>query len=261
MADDMQLVIFQVGKKSLALPLEQVEHILRFGGDQGEGGGISTEGGVILFQNEAIPWRPLWDPLAEPSIYSEYDGLVESLPLRRQDHIDWMGALEDSLAHGVPFTKARNPHECAFGKWFYSFKSADRRLALLLSQFENPHARIHGLADRLLTLAAEGQRDEALLLFRQEKASTLAQLLALFDSVLELLPTLKRPVALILNDQGQRTALGVDRVLDICAVAPEAVHPGRGQMGGLAPKGFVSLEEGSSALVPLVDAVQLAVLV
>ena len=58
MADDIQLVIFQVGHKHLALPLEEVEHILRLGGENGEGGGISTEGGVILFQNEAIPWRP-----------------------------------------------------------------------------------------------------------------------------------------------------------------------------------------------------------
>ncbi|HJW02737.1 MAG TPA: CZB domain-containing protein [Azospira sp.] len=267
MTDDIQLVIFQVGRKYLALPLEQVEHILRLGGENGEGGGISAEGGVILFQNEAIPWRPLWEPLAEPSLYKEFDELGQTLPQRRQDHIDWMAALEQSLLHDAPFAKARSPYECAFGKWFYSFKSRDQRLGLLLGQFESPHARIHGLADKLLGLSANGHRDEAMRQFFLEKESTLAELLELFDTVLTLLPSLKRPVALILNDQGQRTALGVDRVLDIRSVPAGDVHPPRGSLGGLAPKGFVTMDGGlneSSAsiggLIPLVDAAHLAAL-
>lgn len=260
MTQDVQLVIFQVGRKSLALPLAEVEHILRLGGERAEEAGISTEGGVILFQDQAIPWRPLWEPLAEPSLYQEFDDLVQSLPLRRQDHIDWMTALEQSLLHDVPFTKARNPHECAFGKWFYAFRSQDRRLALLLSQFENPHGRIHSLADRLLGWVANGRREEALQQFQEAKENTLVQLLALFDEALALIPTLKRPVALILNDGGQRTALGVDRVVDIRAVAPEEVHPARGQLGGLAPRGFVSQGHDGAALVPLLAAAQLAAL-
>jgi len=260
MSDDLQLVIFQVGNKCLALPLTEVEHILSLSGEHGEEQSISKEGGVILFQEEAIPWRPLWEPLAEPSLYQQFEELASILPQRRQDHIDWMAALEQSLVHGQPFTKARSPYECAFGKWFYAFKSDDRRLTLLLSQFESPHARIHGLADRLLGMVADGNGQEALRLYREEQASTLAHLLALFDEVIALVPSLKRPVALILNDQGQRTALGVDRVLDIRAVPPQHLHPARGSYGALAPRGFVSQEEGGKPLVPLVEAAQLAAL-
>jgi chemotaxis signal transduction protein len=121
------------------------------------------------------------------------------------------------------------------------------------------------LADKLLGFSASGNRDEALRQFSLEKESTLAELLELFDSVLTLLPSLKRPVALILNDQGQRTALGVDRVLDIRSVPAAEVHPPRGSLGGLAPKGFITMDaalnESSASvggLIPLVDAVQLA---
>lgn len=264
MADDIPLVIFQVGKKFLALPLEQVEHILSLGNDQGDEGGISTEAGVILFQGEAIPWCPLWAPLAEPSLYREFDDLVQSLPQRRQDHIDWMAALEQSLNHDTPFTKARSPYECAFGKWFYGFKSMDRRLSLLLSQFEAPHARIHGLADKLLNLKDNGEGEKALGYFQEEKNTTLAQLLELFDTVQVMLPTLKRPVALILNDRGVRTALGVDRVLDIRAVPATEVRPARGNLGRLTPQGFVTAEGDGSispgGLIPLVAAAQLAAL-
>lgn len=240
MAAEVQLVIFQVGNRVMALALEEVEHILQLGGGREAEGGISVDGGVILFRDEAVPWRPLWEPLAAPSIYREFDELAQTLPQRRQDHIDWMAALEHSLVNDQPFAKARSPYECAFGKWFYAFRSQDRRLALLLSQFEYPHARIHGLADRLLARAEAGERAAALAEFHSEKESTLAQLLSLFDQVLVMLPTLKRPVALILNQGGQRLALGVDRVLDICAVGAEEVRPARGSLGPLSPRGFVA---------------------
>lgn len=51
--------------------------------------------------------------------------------------------------------------ECEFGKWFYSIPLADRP-----AEFWNPirlvHARFHAEAGRILKLALDGKRDEAL---------------------------------------------------------------------------------------------------
>lgn len=257
MSEEQQIVIFQVGKKCLALRLQQVEHILSLGVDDGIE--VSADSGAILFQDQAITWQPLWAGLGEPSLYQAFDDLAQSLPQRRQDHIDWMAALEQSLLHDVPFAKARSPYECAFGKWFYAFKSDDRRLTMLLSQFEAPHARIHGLADRLLAMSGEGGKDAALAIFNQEKEGTLALLLQLFDTVLNLLPHLKRPVALIVNDGNGRHALGIDRVLDIRDLAPEDLRPAQNGIGRLAPVGFV-VRQDTSALVPLLNVEQLIAL-
>lgn len=260
MAEEMQVVIFQIGQKTLALRLEQVEHILSLGGTDGVA--ISDDGGAILFQNEAISWQPLWMPLGEKSVFEEFDQLVATLPQRRQDHIDWMAALEQSLLHEeVPFTKARSPYECAFGKWFYAFKSDDRRLTLLLTQFETPHARIHSLADRLLAMAASGQREQALLILEEEKRGTLHTLLDLFDQVLNLLPMLKRPVALIVNPGDGRHAVGIDRVLDIRDVAQGGTRPATsGRLGKLAPEAFVLPTDAQGPLIPLVNVRQLLAL-
>ena len=257
MADELQLVIFQVGRKTLALPLQEVEHILSLGGEEGRQG-ISAEGGMILFQGQAIPWRPLWEPLGEPSVFREFDELAQTLPRRRQDHLDWMAALEQSLRHDIPFTKAHSPRECAFGQWFYAFRTEDRRLALLLSQFEHPHALVHGLAEVLLGQVAAGRREEALAALDAARQGVLAELLALFDTVIALVPTLKRPLALILNDSGQRTALGVDRVLDIRSVTAAEVHPARGRLGSLVPQAFIGDSASGGALIPLLAASQLA---
>jgi chemotaxis signal transduction protein len=257
MDEEQQVVIFQVGKKCLALRLQQVEHILSLGVDDGIE--VSADSGAILFQGQAITWQPLWAGLAEPSVYQSFDDLAQALPQRRQDHIDWMASLEQSLLHDIPFAKARSPYECAFGKWFYAFNSDDRRLSMLLSQFEAPHARIHGLADRLLTMCSEGEKDSALAIFNHEKEGTLALLLQLFDNVLALLPHLKRPVALIVNDGNGRHALGIDRVLDICDLAAEDLRPAKSAIGRLTPVGFVVRQE-SNALIPLLDVAQLIAL-
>ncbi len=254
MGNEEQVVIFQVGKKSLALRLQQVEHILSLG--VGDGVAASEDGGAILFQDQAITWKPLWALLGESSQFKEYDELAALLPQRRQDHIDWMAALEQSLLHDVAFAKARSPYECAFGKWFYAFHSDDRRLTMLLSQFEVPHARIHGLADRLLSMQASGGHDAALAAFEQEKSTTLKTLLHLFDDVLGLLPQLKRPVALIVHDGESRHALGIDRVLDIRDIGADGLRPAKPGLGRLSPQAFV-VEPTDSALIPLLDVGQL----
>lgn len=257
MGNEEQVVIFQVGKKSLALRLQQVEHILSLGVDDGVG--ASADGGAILFQDQAITWKPLWAFVGETTQYQEYDDLAALLPQRRQDHIDWMAGLEQSLLHNIPFTKARSPYECAFGKWYYTFRTEERRLTMLMAQFEAPHARIHGLADRLLTLQAAGEQEQAMRIFQQEKEGTLANLLQLFDDVLSLLPHLKRPVALIVNDGVARHALGIDRVLDIRDIGNDGLRPARGGLGRLSPEAFV-VEPDGAGLIPLLNVEQLLIL-
>ena len=248
MAAEVQLVIFQVGNRVMALALEEVEHILQLGGGREAEGGISVDGGVILFRDEAVPWRPLWEPLAAPSIYREFDELAQTLPQRRQDHIDWMAALEHSLVNDQPFAKARSPYECAFGKWFYAYRASDRRLSLLLAQFEQPHAIIHGLADRLLGMAENGQQAAALAEFETARATTLATLMQLFDSTTQLLIELQRRIAVILGSGAQARALGADAVRDIVLVPAERCKAGHGSG---PTNGLLLLDDGS--LVPLID--------
>lgn len=168
------------------------------------------------------------------------------LPQRRQDHLDWMAALEDSIRSGGAFAKARNPHECAFGKWFYGYRAKDRRLALLLGQFEQPHAVIHALADKLLGQAEGGQRGEALRAFEEARQGTLATLMRLFDSAQGLVVELQRRIAVIVADEELTCALGADGVRDIVSVPADQVRHNAGKVAGAASR-------ASSALIILDD--------
>lgn len=160
-----------------------------------------------------------------------------------------MAALETSIRSGAPFTKARSPHDCAFGKWYDSYHPKDRRLALMLTQFASPHAEIHGLADTLLGMAEGGQTDGALGQFAASKETTLALLMKLFDSVQQLVQELQRRVAIVMDDGEETCALGADSVRDIVTIPAGKIR--QGDKDAEATAALVILEDGS--IVPLLN--------
>lgn len=242
----LEVLLIQVGTKTFGLPLAAVRYVARVASDFRSSG--SEREDYFVFEDEPLAFVSLWDTLGQPSAYAEYDSMQAMLPQRRQDHLDWMAALEHSLRSGTPFAKARSPYECAFGKWFYAYRASDRRLGLLLAQFEQPHAIIHGLADRLLGMAENGQQAAALAEFETARATTLTTLMQLFDSTTQLLIELQRRIAVILGSGAQARALGADAVRDIVLVPAERCKAGHGNG---PTNGLLLLDDGS--LVPLID--------
>lgn len=220
-AGPIEALMGHVGQRDFALPLEDVDYIVELPPDFAHSGERAEK--FLAFQGLPLSFVSSWDLTGEETRYSESAQLAAMLPQRRQDHIDWMSALEDSIRNGYAFGKARSPHECAFGKWYYSFRPAERQLALLLRNFEQPHAFIHGLADQLLKLTEAGKKEEALARFQAATDTTLKDLLLLFDRATSVLQSLQRRIAIILRRGEVRCALGADGVTDIVTIPPERV--------------------------------------
>lgn len=240
----IEALMVRVGQRDFALPLEDVDYIVPLPPEFTHSGERAEK--FLAFQGMPLSFVSSWDLSGEETCYSEFAQLAAMLPQRRQDHVDWMSALEDSLRNGYTFSKARNPHDCAFGKWYYGYRPANRQLALLLRNFEQPHAYIHGLADRLLKLSEAGKKDEALAKFQVATDTTLKDLLRLFDRTNSVLTSLQRRVAIILRRGEARCALGADRVTDIVSIPAERVsrhaHAAEGDNQGSR---LLILENGS----------------
>lgn len=243
-AEPVEALMVRVGQRDFALPLEDVDYIVPLPPEFAHSGVRAEK--FLAFQGSPLSFVSSWDLSGEETCYSEFAQLATMLPQRRQDHIDWMSALEDSLCNGYPFNKARNPHECAFGKWYYSYRPSDRQLALLLRSFEQPHAFIHGLADRLLKLSEAGKKDEALARFKVATDTTLKDLLRMFDRTNSVLQSLQRRVAIILRRGEARCALGADRVTDIVSIPADRVSQhGHGTAGDSQSSRLLILDNGS----------------
>lgn len=251
-AEDLSILLFRVGGHSFAVPLDHVRYVAPMAADFVASGDAAEK--YFVFEGEPLDYLSLWDALGLQSEYREYEDMQSMLPQRLRDHTEWMNALESAIHNGTSFAKARDAHECAFGKWYYAYQATDRRLALLLGQFEQPHVTIHSLADRLLGMAEQGLKEEALHIFEEHKQTTLATLLRLFDAAGKLVVELQRRIAIVAEAEGVACALGADYVLDIVNVPAARRKPAAARQAGgrvLPVSSLVVLED--QRVVPLLD--------
>lgn len=254
MSDDLDVLLVGVGSRTFGVPLKNIRHVAAMPPDfAAQGARIESH---FVFAGVALPYISLWNHFLLESCYEEYVQIEAMLPQRCQDHLDWMVALENSIRTGIPFSKARNQHECAFGKWFYSYKTENLQLSLFLSQFEQPHAMIHQLADQLLDMAASGKKECALARLQQSKNTTLKRLLELFDFTATLVHDLQRRIALITTTQdGETMALGADSVIDILKVPAHSIqkNTSRTQSGSTSGAIPALLVLENQTIAPLLD--------
>ncbi|MEY4592716.1 MAG: hypothetical protein RIR18_1611 [Pseudomonadota bacterium] len=217
-----EYLLFRVGKQVFGMQMRHVNYVAQMTNGFAYSG--SSAESHFVFDGQPVSYISVWDKLGLESEYLEYEKMLAMLPQRLNDHVEWMGALAESLRSGRPFTKARNPYECAFGKWYYARSSDDKRLAMLLDQFEQPHAQIHALADQLLALSAEGKGQAALHRYEEAEHTTLAMLKKLFHNTEALVADLQRRVAIIVSDGQDRCALGVDGIIDIVSIPVDRVR-------------------------------------
>lgn len=183
--------------------------------------------GMVEFQDNAVPVLDFANVLNFPSGDENNKQLIDLLNDKEKDHVDWVSALEDSLVNDTPFTKAKDPHRCAFGQWYDSFKSRDETLMEILSEFDQPHKQIHALADTLLTMKQAGELDKALETLRFERNVTLKRLLKRFEQARTHLTESTRQVLLYITDDGTTpiVALRIDDINDVVDFKPEQFKP------------------------------------
>lgn len=181
--------------------------------------------GIFPYRDKSITMFDLRTALRQPSMEEEYAAFSKMLDDRRQDHINWVNALEHSIETGERFTLATDPHQCALGQWFDHFHSDSQEITLRLSKLDAPHKKLHESA--LLVEQCRQQGDEE----EQEKCiqqvlhdiheEYVPQVLAALDDVKEIFRTrVYHAMVLVLSGD---TSLGVvvDEVLAVEELSEE----------------------------------------
>ena len=172
--------------------------------------------GVSHYQNQVVPVVDVSQRIGVKSGIEAKRDLINSLTAREQDHIDWIDALEKSILTDEKFSKARDPHQCAFGKWYDSFDTRNEALKEIMTQFDLPHQKIHSLADKLLNMREKGEKEQALKELEFQRITTLRRLRSLFKHAREQLGEMMRPILLYVTCDGVTPAyaLMIDEVHD-----------------------------------------------
>jgi len=209
---DYPFVLFRLREQRFGLSSIYVREIVSMPGCTPIPGSTADVRGVINLRGAAIPLLDLRMHLGLPSAQVEIAELVELLRAREQDHINWLQALEQSVAERTEFKLARDPHKCAFGQWYDNFTTDDRALQSLLRRFDAPHKKIHAIADEVTALMQEEQFDAAQAIIERTRGQELAELRRLFAEAIKLFTDEHRELAMVIEDGAQTIALCIDAV-------------------------------------------------
>ena len=152
---------------------------------------------------------------------------LEGIKVRPFYHNDETKIKYTLRENNTPFSLSRDPHQCAFGKWYDNFKTDNEDLRSILNRFDEPHKKIHALADSLLNMAKQGHKKQAQEILATEKRTTFTLLLRLFESAREQVVLDYKPIIIFTTKDGQSPHIGllVDKVEDSVSVDASDIKP------------------------------------
>jgi len=197
--------------------------------------------GVINLRGKVIPLMDLRLRMNQTSALEEIDETVKMLSAREQDHIHWLDELELSIKDKRPFTLARDPAKCAFGKWYYSFKTNDIGFASVMSRFEAPHSRIHAIADTAINYAEQGEFDKAKEIIEVTRTGDLSSVIKLFAEAREAFVQSHMEIAVVLTHEEKHMSIAVDTVVSVELLNENTIEDTATVMGNDHPELLVKV--------------------
>lgn len=167
--------------------------------------------------------------------------IVELLVAREADHVRWVDTLLACISSGDEFTLARDPSQCAFGKWFDRYVPPTMALKRQLARFVEPHAAIHALAAEAEQLALT-DRTKAIGLIEHHRSYTLDFMRTLFAETRSMVANDLREIVIARDDGHQLSGLVVDDIESVERLRPDSLTT----LEGVVPGGDDSLVRHSA---------------
>lgn len=181
--------------------------------------------GIFPLRGSSVTMFDLRSALKLQSMTAEFKDFTAMLDARKQDHVDWVTALEHSIETGEHFSLATDPHKCKLGKWYDNFKTSSSELSAHLARIEEPHRRLHEAAIRAEHCEEAGSANDVSnckkAVFDEARNKYMPEVLDVLESAKEIFRTREfHEMVLVLSGD---TSLGVvvDEVLSVETVEEE----------------------------------------
>lgn len=189
--------------------------------------------GVIRVRDEIVPILQMRKILNLPTAEDEYTEVAALFDKLKKDHEMWVSALVRCVKDGAPFPLSTDPHQCALGRWYDSYKPANQALGFHLRKLEQPHAALHHTAVEVLKHLQDGGNEQSIdAALRRASNIYMPQVLNLLDQSKDIFKNQYREMCISLTNNEVIIGLLVDDVLSVEEIREE----GHIQEGGFIPK-------------------------
>jgi hypothetical protein len=211
-AHDIDYFVFTAKDYLLALPYHDIIQIVDSPTCTAVPNMPSYLRGVINVMGESIPLVDTRIKLSIPSRHEEVNEFVNTFMTRKQDHLNWIAKLKNAVDNNEEITVQKDPHKCAFGKWYDTYNANTLALASYMRRFDKSHKAIHNLAVQAEELIRVGNKEQAKLLIHSAENKELITLIKLFDGFEEQMRQSYQEYAVIVVLNGQKYSLSVDSI-------------------------------------------------
>ncbi len=209
-AQDIDYLVFSVKDYILALPYFDIIQIVDSPACTSVPNMPKYLRGVIDLMGEAVPLIDTRIKLSIQSRQEDVTEFVKTFMMRKQDHLNWIDKLKSAVDNDKEILVEKNPHKCAFGKWYDTYKPNTLALASYMTLFDAPHKAIHNLAVQAEELVQSGQKEQAKLLIHTAEKKELINLIKLFDGFEEQMRQSYLEYAIVVVHNGLKYALSAD---------------------------------------------------
>lgn len=173
--------------------------------------------GIINLRGNIVPITDLRRVLGLPAYKQEQLEFEQMLEQRKQDHIRWVTELKRCLETKEDFGLATDPHKCAFGRWYDSYKPTNNSVAFHLGKIDEPHKKLHATADEVFSLNHDCEhctREECVKkALAKATDSYMPRVLELLEEAKKVFAESYRRMVVVLYSEGVHCGLLVDEVL------------------------------------------------
>ena len=231
-------VTFMVGNEVFAFELEHVQEMIRMPQSRYVPRMAHDDLGVTMLRNKVVPVVDLAKTLGYQESALHGVALANILRERRQDHVNWINELENSVREQREFKLTLDSTKCKFGIWYSSFFTEDPWLATLLRRMEKPHAKIHSLGTDVIACLKDGNSVRCASIIEQHRDTTLKELLNLFDEAIRQVTESTRRILIVLHGRSGPLGIAVDALSAVCSISDDEIQspdsvPGCKQFEGL----------------------------
>ncbi len=217
---ELPWIIFKVSKNTYAVNSEDVLSITKMEDEIIDVPDIQEYiRGLINLRGSIIPLIDLKKLFKEDSLDKIVADYSEMIGARKQDHINWVNELDRCIENGEQFKLATDPHKCAFGKWFYSYKPENNTIGFHIKKIEEPHRLLHEAAEEYNNCNkdhANCQREECLKdVLQRVKEEYMPEVVRILDDSISVLKNNLKEMIIVLEHDHFKAGIIVDSVLSI----------------------------------------------
>lgn len=191
--------------------------------------------GLINLRGLVVPVVQLRSVLGHPTHSDRTETISRMLAQREADHVAWLDDLKRCATTGDKFTKALDPTQCAFGKWYLGVAGSSSDLRditngsqmgeSLFARMDAPHRRIHAIAREVLDLAGQGDLPAAIAIIDRAWETDLAELKRLFKQLVDAFRDSARSTIVSISYEGSPIGLYVDSVVEVRTFSESDFEP------------------------------------